>query len=111
MGSSSDYIYFWVNLNGDIYKGTSTTMADSKLWIPANPVVNNGWKTFSNSTGYDSLNVETTSGTFTNGTCTYTDLLIINQYSTGNNLLSGKYYYKKGVGLVTHNSYNNGTLE
>ena len=69
-------------------------MADSKLWIPANPVVNNGWKTFSNSTGYDSLNVETTSGTFTNGTCTYTDLLIINQYSTGNNLLSGKYYYK-----------------
>jgi hypothetical protein len=106
LGPKSDYIYFWVNSNGDIYKGTSTTVADSKLWIPANPVINSGWKTFNN----DSLTVETTSDTFPDA-CNYTDILIINKYSTLDNSLTGKYYYKKGVGLIVYWNYYNGVLD
>ncbi len=63
--------------------------------IPANPTVNQTWNIGSESRKVISLNE-----TKTVGTCTYTELLRIDQfYSSGN--LAHSTYYKKGVGKVT----------
>lgn len=65
------------------------------LHIPGNPVMNQTWPIST----YSSCKVTNLSATIITSKCTYTGLLEISEMN-GNSAVTGKWYYKKGLGLV-----------
>jgi hypothetical protein len=68
---------------------------DEVLFLPNNPAV--GYEWFDNEALF-SWKVTATDATYETSDCSYTGLLEIEEYFSGE--LQDKYYYKKGLGLV-----------
>lgn len=81
-------------VNNNIYRYDTGDRIEY-LTIPGNPVMNQTWP-ISMSSSYKVSNL---SATIITSKCTYTGLLEISEMN-GNSAVTGKLYYKKGLGLV-----------
>lgn len=86
--------------NGDIMAHVSYSPIDSEtVYIPANPIVGQvlPWPLISSTA---IRKIISTNATFTSSTCTYTNCLKMQFFTSPTATGGSTYYYKKGIGLV-----------
>lgn len=103
-GSFNDWTrWYRVDNNGDVYYRNSN--GDEYLYLPATPAVNQQWAYPAGFFGIGSRVVKSLTDTVKTASCTYTNVMRIQEYDNGGNEQT-TFYYKRGFGKVRQQSFS-----